>query len=253
MYNKNQKDKTMRYLIILLIILFTYGQSSSAEIFAPSYEEKLKAFNEMRKAKMPPMSDADKLVFKNAGEYLAKHLPNPGIQVGEKVPDFTLNNAFGKAISLSDELKNGPVILVFYRGAWCPFCNLHLHVLQESITEFSKYGARLILVTPQKPDKSAEQLKKDGFQFEVLSDLDSQVMKEFNLYFEVPTDLVTLYKKFGIDLETYNGDGRNVLPVPGSFVIDQQGIVRAMHANTDYKQRMEPQAMIDALKKIKIK
>lgn len=241
----------MRNLIILTLLLFTYGQQVSAKVFAPSYEEKLKAFNEMRKAKKSPMNEADKLVMKKAGEYLATSLPNPGIHIGEKVPDFELNDAFGKTISLTEELKKGPVVLVFYRGAWCPYCNLHLHVLQESIEEFTKLGARLILITPQKPDKSAEQLKKDGFKFDVLSDLDSKVMKDYKLYFEVPTDLLTLYKKFGIDLETYNGNGRNVLPVPGSFVIDQQGIVRAMQASTDYKKRMEPKAMIDALKQIK--
>lgn len=188
--------------------------------------------------------------MKKADQSLANSLPDPGIKVGEKAPEFALKNAFGEEISLKEELKKGPVILVFYRGAWCPFCNMHLHVLQESLPQFEKYGAQLITITPQTPDKSAEQIGKDGYPFEVLSDLDSQVMKDYKLYFEIPDELVAVYKHVGLDIEAYNGKGRNVLPVPGSFVIDQSGIVRAMQARTDYKLRMEPETIIDALMKI---
>ena len=128
----------MRHLIILLVLLVAYGNALSAADSVPSYEDKLNAFNEKRKANKSPMSEADKLVMKNAGEHIAKSLPNPGIHIGEKVPDFTLNNAFGKTITLSEELIKGPVVLVFYRGAWCPYCNLHLHSLQGSIAENGK-------------------------------------------------------------------------------------------------------------------
>lgn len=232
------------------MLLISNLQLLNAAVFSVSYEEKLKQFNEERKSSKSKMTDEDRLVMKNAGEYLMNHLPNPGFNVGDKAPNFALANAFGKTIKLEDELKKGPVVLVFYRGAWCPYCNLHLRALQESLPEFTKYGARLITITPQTPDKSAEQLKEDGFQFEVLSDLDSSVMKNYNLYFELPNDLVAVYKKFGINIETYNGNGRNVLPVPGSFVIDQKGVIRSTQSSTDYKKRMEPKAMVEALKLI---
>ena len=234
----------------ILILLTVITLSSQGAVFNESYEEKLRQFNEKRMSSKSKMSAEDTLVIKNAGEYLEKHLPYPGIKVGEKAPNFVLNNAFGKTVSLEEELKSGPVVLVFYRGSWCPYCNLHLHTLQQSLSEFEKYNARLITITPQKPDKSAEQLKKDGFLFEVLSDLDSSVMKNYNLYFELPDDLVALYKKFGINFDTYNGAGRNVLPVPGSFVIAQDGTIIATQSSTDYKKRMEPQAMVDALKTV---
>ncbi len=238
----------MRYLIIALTLLTT--QLAFASDSTSSYQDALNQFIEKSRSAPSDFSAADKAIMEKAGKTLAANMPDPGIKVGEKAPDFSLKNAFGKSVTLKDELKKGPVILVFYRGAWCPFCNLHLHVLQKNLPEFEKYNAQLITVTPQQPDKSAEQIKKDGYPFEVLSDLDSKVMKAYRLYYELPEALVSVYKNHGLDIEAFNGATRNVLPVPGSFVIDTTGVVRAMHAETDYKQRMEPERMIKTLQEI---
>lgn len=238
-------SKVIRSSLLVACLMNTYSLVASEEI--KSYES---AFNQfMKKMEESPskFSKQDQEVMKRASESLAKSLPNPGIQLGEKAPDFRLNNAFGQSISLEKELKKGPVILVFYRGSWCPFCNMHLHVLQENLKNFEKYGAQLITVTPQTPDKSAEQIKKDGYPFEVLSDLNNKVMKDYKLYFEMPTELLEVYKKHGLDIEAFNGAKRTGLPIPGSFVIDQKGIVRAMQAQTDYKLRMEPKVIIQTL------
>jgi peroxiredoxin len=216
----------------------------------PGYKQSLDGYIEQSNKEKSPFSASDMAVMEKAGRELASSMPDPGIKVGEKAPDFVLNNALGQPVNLTAKLKQGPVVLVFYRGAWCPFCNMHLHVLQKSLPEFNKYDAQLITVTPQTPDKSVEQFKQKGYPFEVLSDLDSKVMKAYRLYFELPDELVDVYKKHGLDIETYNGMGRHVLPVPGTFVIDTDGIVRAMQADTDYKQRMEPAAIIEALSNI---
>lgn len=239
----------MRYT--LLVILFTLFNVVQAGETIPSYQESFDQYMTKAKESESPFSAADMATMKQAGANLDSEMPDPGIKAGEKAPDFTLANAFGKTITLNDELKKGPVVLVFYRGAWCPFCNMHLHALQTSLPQIKQLGARLITVTPQTPDKSAEQIKKDGYPFEVLSDLDSQVMKNYQLYFELPDDLLAVYKKHGLDIEAYNGKGRAVLPVAGTFVINQQGIVVAKHADTDYKKRMEPADIIKVLKKIK--
>ena len=238
----------MRYT--LLVILFTLFNVVQAGETIPSYQESFDQYMTKAKESESPFSAADMATMKQAGANLDSEMPDPGIKAGEKAPDFTLANAFGKTITLNDELKKGPVVLVFYRGAWCPFCNMHLHVLLKSLPEFKKYSAQLIIVTPQTPDKSAGQIKKDGYPFEVLSDLDSNVMKDYKLYFELSDDLVDVYKKHKLDIEAFNGKGRNVLPIPGSFVIDKSGIVRAMHAEADYKKRMEPADIINALKKM---
>jgi len=176
-------------------------------------------------------------------------MPDPGLKVGERAPEFSLPNAFGQQVSLTDMLSAGPVILTFYRGAWCPYCNLQLRGLQQTLPYIERQGARLVAVTPQKPDKSREQVEKDGYPFEILSDLDDGVMKAYRLYFEVPADLSEVYKKrLSLDLAEYNGAGRYVLPVPATFVIDREGVIRAAYAKVDYRMRMEPAAIVAALK-----
>jgi len=200
-----------------------------------------------RTAAKPGFSADEQAVMALAKAALAKTLPDPGIKVGERAPDFTLPNAFGQPVNLYDELEKGPVVLVFYRGAWCPFCNMHLHALRESLPRFQALGAQLIAVTPQTPDKSLEQFKAAPRGFDVLSDLDSTAMRAYRLLFEVDPDLAAVYRKHGLDLIEYNGPGRNVLPAPGTFVIDRDGIVRAMQADTDYTKRMEPADILRAL------
>jgi len=174
------KEKIMRN-IILILCLNAFYMLQAGEV--ASYQESFDKFMIKRSKAPAKYSPKEQEIMKQATVSLAQSLPNPGIQVGEKAPDFSLKNAFGKEVNLEDELKKGPVVLVFYRGAWCPYCNMHLGVLSESLSEFEKYDAQLIAITPQKADKSAEQIKKDSYPFEVLSDLDNSVMKEYNLYF----------------------------------------------------------------------
>jgi len=233
---------------ILTLCLSAFTMLQAGEV--ASYQESFDKLMEKRSKAPSKYSQDEQKIMKEASESLAQSISNPGIQVGEKAPNFNLKNAFGKEVNLEDALKKGPVVLVFYRGAWCPYCNMHLGVLSESLSEFEKYNAQLIAITPQKADKSAEQIKKDSYPFEVLSDLDNSVMKDYNLYFELPKELVDVYKKNGLDVEAYNGKDRTALPIPGTFVIDTKGIVRAMHAETDYKARMEPKDIVDALIKI---
>ena len=211
-----------------------------------NYEDALQK-HQARQTGQSKLSSDEKEVMQRAKAALAKTLPDPGIKVGERAPNFTLSNAFGKQVTLYDELKKSPVVLVFYRGAWCPYCNMHLRVLRENLPQIQALGAQLITITPQTPDKSLEQFKAEPREFEVLSDLDSTVMRAYRLYFEVDPELAAIYRTRGLDLVEYNGPGRNVLPAPGTFIIDRDGIVRAMQADTDYTKRMEPAAILRAL------
>jgi len=231
----------------LLATTILANETTTSDV--PSIHTAVQAYMaEQQKNGKMKFSKQDMAVMQKAAQDLAASMPDPGLKIGDKAPLFSLPNAFGKKISLANYLKKGPVILVFYRGAWCPFCNIQLHALSQSMPAFKRYRASLIAITPQTPDKSKQQLKKTKYPFNVLSDLDSKTMRDYKLYFELPADLIAVYKKLGLDIESFNGKGRNVLPVPGTYVIDKSGIIRAAFADTDYKKRMEPQAILDALK-----
>jgi peroxiredoxin len=241
-----------RYLVYTLIVFTALLFISNViadeknEYTLPSFQKEVNEFKSNRKGKS--MDEADKSIMVAAARDLDRTMPSPGLRAGDGAPDFTLFNAFGRRVTLSNELKKGPVVLAFYRGAWCPFCNIELNVLQGSLAHFKKYNASLIAVTPQRPDKSKEQIEKAEYTFEVLSDLDNSVMKAYNLYFEVPQELHELYRnRFGFDITDYNGEDRLGLPVPGTFVIGQDGIILSAYAKTDYKMRMEPEDILEVL------
>lgn len=229
--------------------LLLLSAPSNASEPLPSYREALESFQAERAAgKGPKVSPADRVVMDQAAQDLAAAMPDPGIPVGETAPGFALTNARGETVRLADLLAEGPVVLTFYRGAWCPYCNLQLRGLSESLPAIQAAGGQLVAVTPQTPDKSLEQVKKDGHPFEILSDLDSGTMRAYGLYFEVPEAVVDVYRRnFDLDLADYNGAGRYVLPVPGTYVIDTAGVVRFAFTDTDYRARVEPAAIVEAL------
>jgi peroxiredoxin len=215
-----------------------------------SYAAKVRVRQDQRKPTQ--LSEADRETLARAASDLRSAMPSPGLKVGDRAPDFTLPNAFGQPVTLSKQLAKGPVVLVFYRGAWCPYCNLHLASMQESLPAVAKYGASLVAVSPQKPGRSAEQIRKHGYAFEVLSDLEGTVMNAYQVRFSVPSSLSDVYvRNFRLDLAEYNGPGRYDLPVPGTFVIDRTGRIRSAQAHTDYKRRMEPADVLAALKQIR--
>ncbi len=235
-------------LSLPILLAFSVGSVNTlAAQTIESYAEKNKKTMAKMQEKRTTWTAEDKAIMQAASDKLANELPNPGLKAGNKAPNFALKNAFGQTIELTQELAKGPVVLIFYRGAWCPYCNLHLHALKNNLAEFEKYGAQVIAITPQSPDKSAEQVKKDGFPFQVLSDSTTRVMKAYKLYFEMPADLMRVYKEHGLDVEEFNGVGGNGLPTPGAFIIDKSGIIRTMQAEVDYKSRMAPQDIIAAL------
>ena len=230
-------------LAVLALVIVLPVQAEQAS----SYQQALQGYLAESAQNKDPFSADDRATMKKSAQALAQAMPSPGLKVGEKAPDFTLNDAYGKPVNLYQQLQRGRVVLVFYRGSWCPFCNLHLHVLSQHFRKFKDRGAQIIAITPQRPDKSLEQLKKEDFPFSILSDLDSQVMRDYRLYYQLDDDLLAVYRSHGLDIEAFNGNGRNVLPVPGTFVIDTNRTITAMQAETDYTQRMEPEAILQAL------
>lgn len=171
-----------------------------------------------------------------------------GLAVGDPAPEFALPNAECRPVSLRERLASGPVVLVFYRGEWCPYCNTHLRALQSALPHITGLGASLIAVSPQRPDFSLSMAEKAQLAFDVLSDVDQHVIRAYKVQFRVPADLQDLHLTvFQNDLRTRNADASWNLPVPATLVIDREGTVRAAHVSADYRTRMEPADIIAAL------
>lgn len=171
----------------------------------------------------------------------------PGLPIGERAPTFSLPGADGSPVSLDERLGEGPVVLSFYRGAWCPICNTELAALQEALPQIAALGARLIAISPQAPDASQPLVQRLGLAYDVLSDLDQSVIRNYRLQFGLDEDLRAVYRGFNISLDAQNADGTWNLPVPATFILDRDGIVRARHVEPNYRDRMTIDAIVAAL------
>ena len=183
-----------------------------------------------------------------AQELAASGLAERAVNLGAQAPDFELPNVHGTPVRLSAQLTRGPVVLSFYRGGWCPYCNLELTALQRHLPEIHALGASLVAVSPQTPDHSLSTVEQHRLEFEVLSDVGDRIAHEYGLVFTVPERLRPIYREWGIDVPAWNGDDSYELPITATYVVDTDGVVRAAHINPDYTRRMEPEHIIVTLR-----
>ncbi|EAR26053.1 hypothetical protein A20C1_09239 [marine actinobacterium PHSC20C1] len=165
---------------------------------------------------------------------------NNALKVGENAPDFALTDATGNTVRLTELLDAGPVVIAFYRGAWCPYCNLELKALQEMLPEFRAAGATLIAISPQTPDESLSTEEKHNLQFPVLSDSELTAINGFGLLHPVDDATKEYYEKSGYDLVKSNGSTGWQLPLPATYVIAPDRSISYAFVNADYKLRAEP-------------
>jgi len=170
---------------------------------------------------------------------------------GDAAPGFRLPDFQRGMISSKDLLKKGPILLVFYRGGWCPYCNLQLRDLQKHLPQIQKAGAQLVAISPETPEASKATATKQEVDYYVLSDEGATVGKAFGLMYQIPENLNTLYKGFGIDLKKSNGDSKRNLPIAATYIIGQDGEIKYSFLNVDYKKRAETTDVIAELKKMK--
>jgi peroxiredoxin len=162
--------------------------------------------------------------------------------------DFTLADATGKAVSLSDLVADGPVVLVFYRGGWCPYCNLALHTYQsELVPQLDRYGATLAAISPQKPDEALTTAEKHALEFPVLSDHGARIARRLGVAFQPADEVLEAQRALGLDIRDGNADGAAELPMPTVLVVDRNRVVRFADVQPDYTSRTEVQAIIAAL------
>lgn len=173
------------------------------------------------------------------------------LKKGDQLPHFTLNDVKHGQVSSQQLLERGPIIIAFYRGGWCPYCNLQLRDLQKHLPKIKAHGAQLVAISPEAPDQTAITVKKQGLNFYVLSDINGKVSDSFGLTFKLPNDLITVYKGFGIDLARTNGNKKWELPLAATYIITKNGRIAYAYVDADYKKRAETKDLIKELSRLK--
>jgi peroxiredoxin len=177
-------------------------------------------------------------------------LHEAALKADAKAPLFTLPDGSGAEVSLKEVLTDGPALVFFYRGNWCPLCQKYMKDLADKMPEIEKLGATVIAISPQLQKYSAESAEKYNKAYHVLSDEKLEVAKQFGLDFAIDADTQKLYKGYNIDLAIFNGDDSWEMNVPGYFIINQGGVITWAYANEDYKVRPDAETLYAELAKL---
>lgn len=213
-----------------------------------SLKQEIERLREQFAADFPPDQTAvmQAAILELEAELESRNLPG----VGTVAPDFELPDARGRRVRLSDRLADGPAILSFYRGGWCPYCNLELRAYQRRLPSLRAAGADLIAISPETPDGSLSTADRNGLEYDVLSDAGSAVAAAYGIAYSLPVALRELYRKLGTELPDHNGTDDWQLPIPATFVIAPDRRVVLSHAVADYRDRLEPDTAIEAVRNL---
>jgi len=173
------------------------------------------------------------------------------IRIGDKAPDFTLPDAQGRTVSLGALLEEGSTVVTFYRGGWCPYCNIQLRAYQMVLPDVTALGARLVAISPQLPDGSLSTAQANKLTFDVLSDVGNGVARSFGLVWSLPEELRAALRSNNKALPAINGDDSWELPVPATYVIARDGRVALAAIDVDYRNRLEPDSVLTALRSLR--
>jgi peroxiredoxin len=170
-----------------------------------------------------------------------------GLKVGDAAPMFTAKDQNGKTVNLKHALKSGPVVMLFYRGQWCPFCNKQLSQFSDSLQMLIGKGASVLAITPETEENVKKTIEKTKSSFPILEDEGMAIMKMYKVNFAVDENTIAKYKGYGIDFDKANGSNGANLPVPATYIIGKDGIVKYVFFNTDYRKRASVQDIINNL------
>jgi len=217
-----------------------------------SLQDKLDAFRADFKAGKPPFNappEIHPVMERATADLIASGQAARTIKAGDRAPHFSLKDQDGNEVSSAALLVKGPLVVTFYRGVWCPYCNIELQAINEVLPEIQAYGANVVAISPQTPVNSRKSVRTNELGFPVLSDVNGQTGADFGLRFALPDYLVELYRNLKNDLPAFNNDPSWTLPMPARYVIGQDGIVLYSEVNPDYTRRPDPSDMFPVLEK----
>ena len=191
---------------------------------------------------VPP--DISQTVRTAASDHKASYDPKKAIQVGDQLPKFELPDINGKTVTSDSLLAQGPLLISFFRGEWCPFCSLELKAVQKHLADFQAKGTTLVAISPELSGQSQTTTEKHDLKFPVLSDVGAKYARQLNLVFEQPESLRSVYKFAGIDWEGRYGSDSLVVPVPATLLVDRNGKVRNIFVDANFAERLEPETAL---------
>jgi len=198
-------------------------------------------------------SAKERAVRANAIDVVARHrLAENAIGVGDQAPMFVLRDGTGAELDVQVLLDTGPVVLCFYRGGWCPYCNLELRAYQQQLGRIRQLGATLVAISPELPDRTLTTAEANQLGYPVLSDVDNAVARRYRLTHTIDPEVVRYQLGNGNDVAAFNGSGRAEVPLPATYLIDTDGVVQFAFVRADYTQRAEPEEVLAVLRELAV-
>lgn len=217
-----------------------------------SLQDRLDAFKaDFEGKKAPPEVVAT--MHKATADLIASGQADRALKSGARAPAFALPDADGQVVRSGDLLARGPLVLTFYRGVWCPYCNMDLQAIEAAAAEFRALGASVVAISPQTAVNLRKAQRDHKLSFPLLGDHGGEVAHAFGLRFHLPDALIALYKSFGNDLAVGNGEPSWTLPMPARYVIGRDGVIAYAEVNPDYTRRPDPSELLPTLKQLQSK
>ena len=212
-------------------------------------QDRLDAFKtDFETNKAPPSVVA--IMHKATADLAASGQADRALKAGAAAPAFELPDAHGKPVRSADLLARGPLVITFYRGVWCPYCNMDLQALEDAADEIRALGASLVAVSPQTAPNRRKSERENALSFPILSDHGNALADKFGLRFRLPDELIAVYKGFGNDLAVGNGEPSWTLPMPARYIIDSNGVIAYAEVNADYTKRPDPSELVPVLRRL---
>jgi peroxiredoxin len=215
-----------------------------------SLQDKLDALKVKFETDMAP-PEVVSVMRRVTDELIASGQAEHALKAGDRAPSFTLPDQEGKPVSSQDLLAKGPLVVTFYRGVWCPYCNLDLQALEAARSAIEARGASLVAVSPQTAANSRKSQHSNKLGFPIAGDKDSELAAKLGIRWRLPEDLQVIYKQLGADLAAFNGDDSWTLPMPARYVIGQDSVIAYAEINPDYTRRPEPSDVFPILARLK--
>ncbi len=250
--NRNTARRAVMFQVTICASLVGLTSPATVRAQAPAKEadgapvrKELEEFRQKASKNSPP--DRLRAYEQGISEVRESGVTDKALKVGDRAPEFELPNAVGKTVKLSELTARGPVVVTWYRGGWCPYCNIALRGFNKSLPELRAAGATLVAVSPETPDNCLSTAEKNHLDFEVLSDRGNKVAHAYGVAYKIPKVIAGQFKG-RLDLAKHNGDDSSTLPLGATYVVDREGIIRYAFVDADYRKRAEPSTVLAAVR-----